>query len=154
MDEAPIGLFMAFFLPFHVIGGAALGTVARRLFQGGFKLSNLAGSGLTILWGAMFGGLPLLFGLVIGSIWLLLFQLIIFIGSIIAVALFYDWLRDLYRLPEMWVASFGFVFLMVGIGLTIPILSKGNTDALLVSLIFAGVGGLLTLLGVVPMLRR
>ena len=42
MEEVPTGFLMAFLLPFHVAGGAALGVALRRLVQDGLTLSNLA----------------------------------------------------------------------------------------------------------------
>lgn len=153
MDESSLGFLIAFLLPFHVGGGAALGIALRRIFSGGFKLSNLAGNGFLLVWGATFGGIPLLFGLSSGMAWFVALQLAVLIGSIIAVAVFYEQLRDLYRHPGMFLATFGLVFFVVGAALTVTIGGEAGTG-LLVGLIFAGVGGLLTLGGVWALLKK
>lgn len=153
MEETPLGFFMVFLLPFHVGGGVALGIALRRMIQGHFKLSSLAGSGFLLLWGSMFGGLPLVFGLTAGSAWFFLLQLALFLGTIVAVALGYEWLRDLYSHPGMFVASFGLVFLGIGFALTATLLGEGDADGMVVGLVFGGIGGVLTLLGIWMLLR-
>lgn len=157
MDNLPLGFLMAFLLPFHLGGGLALGIALRRLVQGGFKLSNLTGNGFLLVWGAMFGGLPLLFGLTAGPAWFVTLQMATFLGTIFVVALCYEWLRDLYSHPAMFMATFGLFFLLVGTALTVSLLGQNGTDGLFdglfVGLIFAGVGGLITLAGVIWLLR-
>jgi hypothetical protein len=153
MDDLPLGFLMAFLLPFHLGGGVALGVALRRIVQGGFKFSSLAGNGFLLLWGAVFGGLPLLFGLAAGPSWFVFLQLATFLGTIIVVAVGYEWLRDLYSQPAMFVATFGLFFLLIGTALTASLLSQGDTDGLLIGLIFAGIGGIITLAGGLWLLR-
>jgi hypothetical protein len=148
MDDVPIGFLMAFLLPFHVAGGAALGAALRRSVQGGFAFSNLRTNGLLLVWGAMFGGIPLLFGVAIEPSWFFLLQLGLFFGTIAVVAVCYEWLRDLYAQPGMFVATFGFVFFVVGAAVSTIWLGGGETTSLLLGLLFGGLGGLLTLLGI------
>jgi hypothetical protein len=152
--EEPVGFLVAFLFPFHILGGAAIGIAVRRVIENGFKLKNLTGNGFLLLWGGMFGGIPLLFGLAMGPGWFLPLQLIVFLGTVILVAWQFEWLRNVYSLPEMWLASFGFVFLAIGAGIAASLLSEGDTSGLLFGLIFGGVGGLLMLIGIVSMLRR
>jgi hypothetical protein len=152
MEEFPSGFLLVFLLPFHLGGGAALGSALRRMVQDGFKLSGLIQNGFLILWGTMFGGLPLVFGLM-GPPWFFPLQLAVLFGTIVAVAFFYEWLRDLYSHPGMFLASFGFVFFLIGAALSTTVLLGGETDGILVGLIFAGIGGLLTLLGIWTLLR-
>jgi Gpi18-like mannosyltransferase len=123
MEQFPGGFLLVFLLPFHLGGGAALGFALRRMVQDGFKLSSLS------------------------------LQLAVFLGTIVAVAFFYEWLRDLYSHPGMFLASFGFVFFLVGAALLTTVLLGEGTDGILVSLVFAGIGGLLTLIGVWMLLR-
>lgn len=153
MDDIPFGFLIAFLLPFHLGGGVALGIALHRMMQGGFKFSNLAGNGFLLVWGAMFGGLPLLFGLTAGPSWFAFLQLATFLGTIIVVALCYEWLRDLYSHPAMFMATFGLFFLLVGMALTVSLLGQSSIDGLFVGLIFAGIGGLITLAGVIWLLR-
>ena len=153
MDDLPLGFLAAFLLPFHLGGGVALGVALRSMLQGGFKFSNLSGNGFLLAWGAMFGGLPLIFGLTAGPTWFVVLQLATFLGTTIVVALFYEWLRDLYSHPAMFIATFGLFFLLTGAALSVFVLGQGDTDGLLVGLIFVGVGGLTTLAGMLWLLR-
>lgn len=154
MEEASTSFLMVFLLPFHIGGGAALGIALRKIFGGGFKLSNLPGTGFLLLWGSMFGGIPLIFGWAIGPGWFLPLQIGVFVGTIVLVAWQFEWLRDLYSLPEMWLASIGFVFFAIGAAVAVLPTSEGDPGGLLFGLIFGGIGGLLALSGVVSMLRR
>lgn len=152
--EEPIGFLLAFLFPFHVLGGAAVGFVVRRVIESGFKLTSLTGNGFMLLWGAMFGGLPLFFGLAMGSGLFFALQLVLFLGTAALVAWQFEWLRDVYSLPAMWLASGGLVFLMIGLGVGAAMLGTGDTTWLFFALLFGGVGGLFLLLGVGLMLRR
>jgi hypothetical protein len=153
MEGNPTSLVMMFLLPFHLGGGAALGYALRSMIKEGFALSSIARYGFFVLWGSMFGGLPLLFGLLMGPPWFLLLELAIFVGAIVLVAVAYEWLRELYSQPGMFVASFGFVFLLIGAALTTTLLSEGATEGVLPGLIFVFVGGLITASGVWLLLR-
>jgi hypothetical protein len=153
VEAAPTGFLLAFLLPFHLGGGAALGIALRSIFKDGFKPSSIAHNGFLLVWGGMFGGLPLVFGLTMGSGGFFLLEVGVFVGAIVLVAVAYEWLRELYSQPGMFVASFGFVFFLIGVALTTTFLSAGSTDGLPVGLIFAGVGGIITLTGVWMLVR-
>jgi hypothetical protein len=147
------GFLTAFLLPFHVIGGVAVGIAARRVIQSGFKLTSLASNAFLLLWGGMFGGMPLIFGLAMGPNWFFPLQLGVFLGTAALVAWQFEWLRDLYSQPAMWLASFGFIFFVIGAGLAVSLLAEGDTSGLIFGVVFGGVGGILTLVGVWMMLR-
>ena len=140
--EESTGFLTAFLFPFHVLGGAALGIAVGRVVRNGFKLRNLVGNGFLILWGSMFGGIPLPIGLALGSGSFFVLQLGVFVGTILLVAWQFEFLLNLYRLPEMWIASFGFVFFVIGAGLAAALLSEGDSSGLLFGLVFGGVGGM------------
>jgi hypothetical protein len=148
MDGAPPGFLVAFLLPFHIGGGAALGIALRKVFQNGFSLSNLVTNGFLILWGILFGGIPLAFGLEWETSWLFALQLTVFLGTVAVAGLAYEWLRDLYSVPGMWVASFGFVFFVIGAAVAASLLIDGQPSGLLFGLVFGGVGGTLALAGI------
>jgi len=151
--EESTGFLTAFLLPFHVMGGVALGIAARRVIQNGFKLTNLVGNGFLLLWGSMFGGIPLIFGLAMGPGWFFPLQLGVFLGTAALVAWQFEFLLDLYRLPEMWLATFGFVFFVIGAGIASSMLAEGDTSGLIFGLAFGGPGLILVLVGVGMMLR-
>ena len=152
--EEPVGFLLAFLFPFHLLGGAAVGIVLRKLIDNGFKLTSLADNGFLLLWGGMFGGIPLFFGLMMGSGLFFASQLVVFLGTAALVGWQFELLRGLYSLPAMWLASGGFVFLMIGLGIAAAMLGKGDTSWLFLALLFGGIGGLFLLLGVGMMLRR
>ncbi|MGD2207625.1 MAG: hypothetical protein PVH17_12700 [Anaerolineae bacterium] len=154
MEETPVGFLIAFLLPFHVGGGAAVGVALRRIVDGGSGFQRLLRGGFLLLWGVVFGGLPLMFGLTVKPGWFVLLQLAVFLGTIVLVAVRYEWLRALYSQPAMFVASFGFAFFVVGLAVATSLFSGGDPTGLLVGLIFAGVGGILTLVGVWMLLRE
>jgi hypothetical protein len=154
MEEMTTSFLVVFLLPFHVGGGAALGVALRRTVQKGFSLANLVANVFFVIWGAMFGGIPLVFGLGLGTPWLFLLQLGIFLGTIVAVALGYEWLRDVYSHPGMFVATFGLVFFAVGAALAVSLLADDASEGILFGLAFCGVGGFVLLLGVWLMLRN
>jgi hypothetical protein len=153
MENAPTTFLLLFLLPFHLGGGAALGVALRNIVKERVKLSSITRNGFLLMWGSMFGGLPLVFGLSMGTAWFFLLELAIFLGAIVVVAVAYEWLRELYSQPGMFVASFGFVFFLIGAALTSMSLSGGDAEAIPVGLIFGGVGGLITLGGVLMLLR-
>jgi len=150
-SEAGSGFLLAFLLPFHVGGGAAIGVALHRLFRGGIRLDGLGNNAFLLIWGLLFGGMPLVFGLNQG--WFFGLQLAIFVGTIAVVAVGYEWLRELYRQPGMFIASFGLAFLLIGASIVITSLQEGDAAAPLFGLVFGGVGGLILLVGVVMMLR-
>jgi len=154
MEGAPTGFVLAFLLPFHIGGGAAIGVALHHTFKDGFSCSGLFASGFLFLWGALFGGIPLVFGLGMDSLWFFVLQLVVFVGTIVTVALGYDWLRDLYTNPGMFVATFGLSFFVVGVALATLLASDGEAAGILMGLIFGGIGGALLLLGIVLMLRN
>jgi hypothetical protein len=153
MDDLPLGFLLAFLLPFHLGGGVALGVAFHRMIKDGFGFSSLTGNGFMLVWGLMFGGIPLLFGFTTGPSWFVLLQMTTFLGTIVVVTLCCDWLRDLYSHPAMFLGSFGLFFLLIGAALTAWVWGQGDADGLLVGLIFAGIGGLITLLSALWLFR-
>jgi hypothetical protein len=144
----------AFLLPFHIGGGAAIGVALHRAFEGGFSCSDVFANGFLLLWGIMFGGIPLVFGFAMETPWFFVIELLIFAGAIVTVALGYGWLRDLYSNPGMFVGTFGLVFFVIGMGLAVLMVGSGEAAGGFVALIFGGTGAGLLLLGILLMLRK
>ena len=153
MSDMPTSFIMTLALALHVGGGTAVGVALRRIHQERSNLPNLFRAGFLLVWGALFGGLPLLWGLTTLPRWFLWVQLAVFLGTIALVALRYEWLRELYGQPGMAEASIGFAGLLVGGGLTASVLSSGSLSGVLAGLIVCGLGGALTLDGVRKLLR-
>jgi hypothetical protein len=153
MEESFPSFLVAFLLPFHVAGGAAIGAALRRAFQGGFSLSKLLSSAFLFVWGTIFGGVPLVFGLAMGQAWFILLELVVFLGAIVVIAIGYDWLRNLYSHPGMFIASFGLVFFVIGVAVAVSLLASGDASGILFGLIFGGVGGGILIAGILMLLR-
>ncbi len=153
MENTPTSFLLLFLLPFHLGGGAALGIALRGIVKDGISVSSIVRNGFLLVWGGMFGGLPLVFGLSLGSHWFFLLELAIFLGAIVLVAVGYEWLRGLYSQPGMFVASFGLVFFLIGAALATTLLGSGDSQATPIGLIFGGVGAFITLAGVLMLLR-
>jgi hypothetical protein len=151
--DGEAGFLLAFLLPFHVGGGAAVGVALAKAIKEGPGLSALFSDGFLLLWGVVFGGMPLLFGREVEPHWFILLQLGLFLGTILFVMWRYKWLLELYSQPGMFVASFGFVFLLVGVAVMTVLAAQGDNEALPIALIFGGVGGIVTLAGVWMLLR-
>jgi hypothetical protein len=154
MIELPTGFLLAFLLPFHVGGGVAIGVALRRIFQDGFALSKVFRQGFLLVWGSMFGGIPLAFGISEGVGWLVVPQLVAFLGTIALVTIFHPWLRELYSQPGMFVGTFGLVFLVIGIGVGFTFAGDGDSVGLLLALVFGGIGAIVTAVGIWLLLRR
>jgi hypothetical protein len=91
-------LFLLGFLSlFHIIGGIVIGSTLKKMRQAG--LAGVANGGCLLIWGIMFGGIPLAFGATelarSGIMWLLPTQLLILFGSIVITFLFGASLSDL-----------------------------------------------------------
>lgn len=153
MEDLPLGFVLSLVAPFHVAGGAALGIALRNLFQDGFKLSGIFQQGFFLVWGSMFGGIPLAFGLALGVGWVIALQLCIFVGTIAFVMVRYSWLRALYGQPGMLVATFGLGFFVVGIAVGSLLADAEAPTGLLLALIFGGIGAVIIGIGVWLLLR-
>ena len=127
MEEPFPSFLVAFLLPFHIAGGAAIGAALRRAFQGGFSVGKLLSNAFLLLWGSIFGGVPLVFGLATGQAWFVLLQIAVFLGAIIVIAIGYEWLRNLYSHPGMFLASFGLVFFVIGVAVAVSLLASRNS---------------------------
>jgi len=149
----PDSFLIAFLMPFHVAGGAAIGAALHRIIQAGLSPRHIRDNFFLLLWGVLFGGLPLVFGLTAGGDWVVVLQIILFLGSVVIVAWRCEWLQDLYRHPGMFVATFGLVFATIGLALTASMLSERTSDGLFIGSVFAGIGGMTFLVGVWLLLR-
>jgi hypothetical protein len=153
VEEMPSSFLLTFLLPFHVTGGAVVGVAMKRVFSDGFKLSNIGANGFLLLWGLIFGGAPLVFGLSVGLGWFVALQVSAFLGAIGFVVLRYEWLRELYSQSGMVVATFGLAFLAIGIAAGLSLSSADEPIGLLVGSILGGVGAIVFIAGIWMMQR-
>jgi len=138
--ETPIGL-LGFLSIFHIIGGIALGSTFNRIVRN----RRLDGQAIFfIVWGGMFGCMPLTFGSQTES-WVLFAQVGILALAIVLPFAFGGSLREGFRQPGLQNVVFGGIFLIVGmiaLGFAIRLIPKDTAafGVLAFALIFSAVG--------------
>jgi hypothetical protein len=98
---------------FHLIGGAAIGSVLRGALRGRFSCNAI----FFLIWGGLFGGMPLVFGiqdLGKGTSDFLIVQVAVLGAAILAVALVPEDLLATLRSPSIFTLAIGGVFLTLG----------------------------------------
>jgi hypothetical protein len=131
--------FLGFLSIFHIIGGAAIGFTLRGL-RDGFSMRVP----FMLVWGAGFGGLPLVMGLAMFAQmempYLVLVQIFVFLGAILITALTPDWYFDAFKSKEIGMIGFGGIFLLVGIAVAVVSFREEPLVALIFGGIFGGTG--------------
>ena len=161
--DSPLSL-LGFLSIFHVIGAVALANGLRGVWHWHSSKERGLGNALFfIVWGAMFGCMPLAFGLgmvtdqEMGTPLVLLGQAIVW-GMTFLIALFFwddviDWLRPFLH-PTTFLVGFGGIFMLVG-AVTASFVIR---DDLLFGLTFGGifllVGGIIFALGIWNLLKE
>lgn len=123
-DRLGVLLLVPFLLLFHVISAAVLGSAVRP-FRHGQDQRSQHGCRLafTAVWATLFGGIPFVFGVVFatsegGTWWLIPTQVVVWVGTFLAVVLAEETLRSLMEPlthPDIALMLFGGVFLVSGI---------------------------------------
>ncbi|MEW5717348.1 MAG: hypothetical protein AB1817_01855 [Chloroflexota bacterium] len=139
---------LGFLCLFNLIGGAAIGSVLRGVLRGRFSCNSI----FFLIWGAGFGGMPLLFGiqeLQKGAPYFLLVQFAVFVTAILVVAIISDELLATLRSPNIFTIAIGGVFLMLGAAMLFTNFFelKGWAEKLLGGGIFIVTGGAVFLIG-------
>ncbi|MBI5653043.1 MAG: hypothetical protein HZC40_21735 [Chloroflexi bacterium] len=144
---------LGFLSIFHIIGGAAIGFTLRGL-RDGFSIRVP----FMLIWGAGFGGLPLIMGFVMFAQmempYLVLAQIFIFIGAILVTALTPDWYLDVFKSKEVGAIGFGGIFLLVGIAVAVVSFREEPLVALVFGGIFGGVGAFVFWSGIKTLLNK
>ncbi len=139
---------LGFLCIFNLIGGAAIGSVLRAVLRGKFSCNSI----FFLIWGAGFGGLPLVFGIQEfqkGAPYFLAIQSAVFVIAILVVAIIPDELLATLRSPNIFTIGIGGVFLLLGTAMLFTnfLELKGLTEKLLGGGIFIVAGGAVFLLG-------
>lgn len=138
--ETPLGL-LGFLSIFHIIGGIALGSTFNRIVRD----RRIDGQAVFfIIWGGMFGCMPLTFGSQ-SEPWVLAAQVGILGVAIVLPFAFGGTLREGFRQPGVQNVVFGGVFLVVGmialgIGIRLIPQDKAALGVLAFALIFSAMG--------------
>jgi hypothetical protein len=138
---------------FHIIGSAAMGATVRGWMRRGFSCNSL----FMIVWGAMFGIAPLAIGYNLfvqhGAPYMFGIEIGVLIGAFLFVALVPDWFKESFDAQTIAPIAFGGVFLLVGIGAGAAAFSEAPLMAVLMGGLFAAVGGLVFVWGLIRALK-
>ncbi len=144
---------LGFFAIFHVGGGIAIGSTIRQWLHGGFSLQQP----FLLIWGAMFGGIPLCVGAGIflsqGMPFLIAVQLGVLVATISVTALIPGWFLESFDLAVAMPVLIGGLFLVVGFGIGVSLWRTDTGGALLMLGVFGGVGALVFVLGLLKVLK-
>jgi hypothetical protein len=137
---------------FHVIGGIAMGSALRGL-RGGFSGGTL----FLLVWGGMFGCMPLAiganeFGRTGGPAFFAI-ELGVLIAAILVTALMPDTLLESLKSPLVAPIAVGGIFFAIGIGAGVLIAQTDLLPALLFGGCFAGAGALAFVSGLAKLLK-
>jgi hypothetical protein len=145
---------LGFLCIFHLIGGAAIGSVVRGVLRAKFSCNSI----FFLIWGGLFGGMPLWVGIQEyqkGTAYFLLVQFTVFAAAILVVAFISDGLMATLRSPNIFTIALGGVFLMLGVAMLFtnwfPL--KTLQDKLLGGGIFIVSGGAVFLIGLWRILK-
>lgn len=145
---------LGFLCIFHLIGGAAIGSVLRGVLRAQFSCNSI----FLLIWGGLFGGMPLVFGvqeLQKETSYFLAIQSGVFITSILIVALIPEELMATLRSPNIASVAIGGIFLTLGVVMLFTNLFplKSLPEKLLGGGIFALTGGVVFLIGLWRILK-
>ena len=137
---------------FHVIGGIAIGSALRGL-KGGFSGGTL----FLLVWGGMFGCMPLAIGWdqfgAIGRPDLLALEFGILIAAILATALMPGSMLEALKSPQVAPIAFGGLFLLIGIGAGVIMVQNDPLPGILFGGCFAGAGAISFVAGLAKLLK-
>jgi hypothetical protein len=145
---------LGFLCIFHLIGGAAVGYALRGVLRGKISCNSF----FFFLWGALFGGIPLLFGIQEsqkGAPYFFLVQSVVFATAILVVAFIPDEFLEILSSPNITSLAVGGLFLMIGIAMLVTDIFelKSLQEKLLGGGIFVLVGGAVLLRGLWLLLK-
>ncbi len=137
---------------FHVIGGIAMGSALRGL-RGGFSGGTL----FLLVWGGMFGCLPLAIGWNelggTGRADFFALELGILIAAILITALMPDSMLESLKSPQVAPIAFGGLFLLIGIGAGAIMVQTDPLPGIVFGGCFAGVGAISFVSGLAKLLK-
>ena len=139
-------LFLVFFSLFHIPGGFIVGRGLRQLVAG----TRDSRSAFLLIWGVMFGGIPLCIGAPIfaltGAPQLFAAQVGILIAAVVAGLVLKDEYLEAFAVPAVGLALFGGALLLAGIALVIWAIPRGPGEAVVIGSLL-GAGGLAIVAG-------
>ncbi len=135
---------LAFLCIFHLIGGAVLGGTIRQWLHGRFGCNSL----FLIVWGSLFGLIPLLLGFTTfaahGDFLFVGLEIAAIVGAVLVVALTPDWFVQSFDSTHIAPVAMGGLFFLIGIGIFIALIGTEPIVALIFLGAFGG-GGIIAL---------
>ena len=133
---------LGFLSIFHILGGIALGSTVRGL-RNGFEGSKL----FFLVWGSMFGCMPLAIGAQTfaeaNTMYLFVIEILILAGAIAVTAFTPDWILESFTSPDVVTIEMGGLFLFIGVVVGVSMLKTNPLLTLLFGGTFAGAGAFL-----------
>ena len=137
---------------FHVIGGIAIGSALRGLRRG-FS----GGTIFLLVWGGMFGCLPLAIGWnalgATGKPDFFMLELGILIAAILITALMPDTMLESLKSPQVAPIAFGGLFVLIGVGAGAIIVQTDLLPGIVFGGCFAGAGAISFVSGLAKLLK-
>jgi hypothetical protein len=141
---------IAFISIFHVIGGVALGITLRGWVNNPTR-ENLFSRTFFLIWGGMFGCMPLVFGIENGT---LVIQIVVLLIAIAVPFMWLEQLREMFSDQNVVMVGFGGIFLISGLVAGGALLREREwLFAVLFGGIFSLVGGSIFFAGLRNLLR-
>ncbi len=140
---------LAFVSVFHVIGGIAIGSTFRGL-RNGFRFGRI----FFLIWGTLFGCMPLSIGAKAGALYLFGIEVFVLMSAILGAALMPDWVLGSFNWSDMFPIGFGGLFLLIGIFAGGLLLKTDPIWGLVFGCSFGGTGALVFFLGLRTLLQR
>ncbi len=144
---------LGFLSVFHLIGGVAIGSVVRGWLRRGFSLRGL----FLLIWGGMFGVMPLLIGAGMftlgGKPYLVVLQIAVLALAILVTALTPDWFLESFDSQALGSVAFGGLFMLVGAIVFVALVQSEPLVALFFIAVFGGSGALVLVSGVKSALK-
>ena len=135
---------------FHIIGGSVVGATLRKMRQAG--AGGVPNQGCLFVWGIMFAGIPLMFG--VGefvesrTLWLLPAQITVLLGTILVTFLWGAAAKDLLNQDSIKFMGGGGVFMIAGAIAVSILFHEGEWWMVLIfGVVFIGIGALLFIKG-------
>ena len=146
---------LGFLAVFHVIGGAAMGIGARQ-WRIAWSTKGARALPFLLLWGALFGGIPLIFGLATAEWVMLAGQAAVLLAAFAITFWFIEPLKEALGHQYIFMMVFGGIFMAVGALTGTLMLSSGEQSgwqALVLGGLFFAVGSLVFAAGIVQWAR-
>ena len=150
MDTLELFLFLSVF---EVVGGGMAGAAVNSLIVEPRSAGNILGSLYRLFFGLVFGAFPLFAGFAQGEPLFIVGQIGVMMVAFIVAALLGEQLRAIGSSSTLMSTILGGIFVVIGLGMLGFLFRGEGLIAIVVPLVFAGLGGLFFLRGLLRIIR-